>query len=154
MKNNSKKWVIGLLVSFVFILGILGGFVAVVDPYFHYHAPQSFVKYELNNERYQNNGVVKHFEYDAIITGSSMTQCFKPSELNELFSVNAIKAPFSGGSYKEVNDNLKVFANIYNLTDARYQEMGGIFLGTIGYDGEAYYPMPSRHFIIGAEYTF
>ena len=108
MKNNSKKWVIGLLVSFVFILGILGGFVAVVDPYFHYHAPQSFVKYELNNERYQNNGVVKHFKYDAIITGSSMTQCFRPSELNELFSVNAIKAPFSGGSYKEVNDNLKV----------------------------------------------
>ena len=58
-----------------------------------------------------------------------------------------------GAQYK-VNDNLKVFANIHNLTDARYQEMGGIFLGTVGYDGEAYYPMPSRSFIIGAEYTF
>ncbi len=37
-----------------------------------------------------------------------MTECFKPSELNELFGVNAIKVPFSGGSFKEVNDNLVV----------------------------------------------
>ena len=58
-----------------------------------------------------------------------------------------------GAQYK-VNDNFKVFANVHNLTNARYQEMGGIFTMTNGYDGEAYYPMPSRSFIIGAEYTF
>lgn len=108
MKDKNRKWVIGFLVTFVLILGILGGVTAVIDPYFHYHEPQSFVKYELNNERYQNNGIVKHFEYDAIITGSSMTECFRPSELNVLFDVNAIKVPYSGGSYKEVNDNLKI----------------------------------------------
>lgn len=108
MNKKSKQWVIGILTAFVMVLFIAGGFVMVVDPYFHYHAPQSFVKYELNNERYQNNGIVKHFDYDAIITGSSMTQCFRPSELDELFSVNAIKVPFSGGSFKEVNENLKV----------------------------------------------
>lgn len=108
MKNKSTKWVVGLLVSFVLILGLMGGITAFIDPYFHFHKPLSIVKYELNNERYQNNGIVKHFDYDAIITGSSMTECFKPSELNALFGVNAIKVPFSGGSYKEVNDNLKV----------------------------------------------
>lgn len=108
MNNNSKKWVIGLLISFVLILLISGGFVALIDPYFHYHAPQSFVKYELNNERYQNNGIVKHFEYDAVITGSSMTECFKTSELDSLFGVTSVKVPYSGGSYKEVNENLKV----------------------------------------------
>ena len=81
---------------------------AVVDPYFHYHKPQEFVKYKLDEERYQNNGIVKHFEYDAIITGSSMTQCFRPSQLNELFGVDSVKVPYSGGSYKEVNDNLEI----------------------------------------------
>lgn len=108
MKDKNTKWVVAFLISFVLILGLLGGFNAFIDPYFHYHAPLDFVKYELKEERYQNNGIVKHFEYDAIITGSSMTQCFRPSELNELFGVNAVKAPFSGGSYKEVNDNLEV----------------------------------------------
>lgn len=108
MIDKNRKWVIGFLISFVLMLVILGGFTAFIDPYFHYHKPHSFVKYELKNERYQNNGIVKHFDYDAVITGSSMTQCFKPSELNELFGVNSIKVPYSGGSYKEVNDNLKI----------------------------------------------
>lgn len=106
MENRSAKWVTGLLILFVLALMVLGGFTAFIDPYFHYHSPLSFVKYELRNERYQNNGIVKHLDYDAIITGSSMTQCFRPSELQELFGVNAVKVPYSGGSYKEVNDNL------------------------------------------------
>ena len=108
MKNKYTKWVVWFLATFLLLLGMMGGFVAWIDPYFHYHKPLSYVKYELNNERYQNNGIVKHFEYDAIITGSSMTECFKPSELNALFGVNAIKVPYSGGSYKEVGDNLKI----------------------------------------------
>ena len=58
------------------------------------------------------------------------------------------------GAQYQVNDNLKLFANVYNVTDARYQEVGGIFSNSTGYGGEAYYPMPSRAFIIGAEYTF
>ena len=73
MKNNNKKWLVGFLVAFVAVMSLLGGVVAFIDPYFHYHAPLPFVRYELNNDRYQNNGIVKHFEYDAIITGSSMT---------------------------------------------------------------------------------
>lgn len=111
--SKSAKWVTAFLLSLVLILAVLGGFTAFIDPYFHYHAPRDFVKYELKNERYQNNGIVKHFDYDAIITGSSMTECFKPSELDELFGVNAVKVPYSGGSFKEVNDNL-VVATKYN----------------------------------------
>lgn len=108
MKNKSTKWVMVFLILFILSLVLLGGFTAFIDPYFHYHEPLSFVKYELKNERYQNNGIVKHLDYDAIITGSSMTECFKTSELNELFNVNSVKVPYSGGSYKEVNDNLIV----------------------------------------------
>lgn len=106
MMRASKKWVIIFLISFLTVLMLAGGFIAIIDPYFHYHKPLSWPKYLLDNERYQNNGVMRNFDYDAIITGSSMTECFKPSELDELFGVNAIKVPYAGGSYKEVNDNL------------------------------------------------
>ena len=61
------------------------------------------------------------------------------------------------GAQYQVRDNLKIFANIYNATNARYQEVGGGYSNTDYFGalaGEAYYPMPSRSFIIGAEYTF
>ncbi|MBQ7775113.1 MAG: hypothetical protein IJ379_04245 [Lachnospiraceae bacterium] len=106
--SASKKWIMAFGGCFVTILVCVGAFMVIVDPYFHYHKPLEYFDYTLENERYQNNGIVKHFDYDAIITGSSMTECFKTSELDSLFGVNSIKVPFSGGSYKEVNDNLRI----------------------------------------------
>lgn len=105
--RTGKKWVISFGVLLVAIMLAVAAFMIIIDPYFHYHKPLPGINYKLDNERYQNNGIVRHFDYDAIITGSSMTECFRPSELDTLFGVNAIKVPFSGGSYKEVNDNLE-----------------------------------------------
>ncbi len=106
--QSSKKWVVWLVGLFAAALVVLSCMTAWIDPYFHYHKPLSYVKYELKQQRYQNNGIVKHFDYDAIITGSSMTECFRTSELDALFGVSSVKVPYSGGSFKEVNDNLKV----------------------------------------------
>ncbi len=86
----------------------MGGVIIIVDPLFHYHPPLKGIQYILDNERYQNNGIVKNFDYDAIITGSSMTENFKTSEFDECFGCNSIKVPFSGGSYREVNENLEI----------------------------------------------
>lgn len=80
----------------------------IIDPLFHYHAPLKGVSYTMDDERYQNNGIVKHFDYDAMITGTSMTENFKASELDELMGVNTIKTCFMGGSYKEISDNIRV----------------------------------------------
>lgn len=79
----------------------------VLDPYFHYHKPLNGISYTLYSERYQNDGIARHFTYDTIIAGSSMTQNFKTIECDEIFGGNSIKVPFSGATYKEVNDNLK-----------------------------------------------
>ncbi|MBR1623452.1 MAG: hypothetical protein IJ675_06035 [Pseudobutyrivibrio sp.] len=104
--NKSKKWIVALLSTVLLILIVPGSFIIVVDPYFHYHAPLSGLYYELNNERSQNDGIIKHFDYDAMIIGTSMAENFKASELDELFGTNSIKVPFAGGTYKELNDNI------------------------------------------------
>lgn len=106
--KTSKKWGIGFIFGFLLILAAVGIFVMIVDPCFHYHKPIDGMEYTLENERYQNNGIAKHFEYDAVIAGSSMTECFRPSQMNDIFGVNAVKMPFSGGSFKEVNEILEV----------------------------------------------
>ncbi len=103
--TNKKMGIAMLLFTFCFLL-VLGGITFFVDPFFHYHAPWDFQNYSLYNQRYQNDGITRHFDYDAIITGSSMTENFKTSEMDELFSVNSIKIPFSGATYKELNDVL------------------------------------------------
>lgn len=104
---TNKRWSILLLTTISILLISLGGLTAIVDPFFHYHAPLTMLEYPLRSERYQNDGIVKHFKYNAIITGSSMTENFKTSEFDELFEVNSVKVPFSGGSYREVNENLQ-----------------------------------------------
>ena len=105
--KNGKKWCICFAVFFILLAVVLGGITATVDPYFHYHAPMETLAYPLNNQRYQNDGIVKHFDYNAIITGTSVTENFHASDLERLFGFRTIKVPLSGGSYKEVNDMLR-----------------------------------------------
>lgn len=105
--ERNRRWVILSLTLSMSILIILGGITIIIDPFFHYHAPLKLLQYPIENERYQNDGIVKHFEYDAVITGTSMTQNFKASEFDSIFGVNSIKVCFSGAGYKEINENLE-----------------------------------------------
>ena len=84
------------------------GIMYFMDPYFHFHGPIEGLSYRLTEERYINNGIVKNFDYDAIITGSSMNQNFKTTIMDELFDTKAVKVPFSGAGFQEVSDNLRV----------------------------------------------
>lgn len=103
---TAKKWSIAFLIVVVLLLIGLGAVTVIVDPYFHYHAPLDRLQYPIYSERYQNDGIVKHFDYDAIITGMSTAENFKASEFNELFDVQSVKVPYSAGSFREINENL------------------------------------------------
>lgn len=108
--TNNKIHIIWIIITTMLIMISFCLFASVtiyIDPLFHYHKPLREYEYPLNNERYQNDGITRNFEYDSIITGTSMTENFKTSEANELFEADFIKVPFSGGFYKEINDNLK-----------------------------------------------
>lgn len=110
---SGKKFnfiVIGIIVA---ALIIIGGGTFIIDPLFHYHAPLDSLSYPINDERYQNDGIIKHFDYDAIITGSSMTENFKTSESDRLFNADTVKLSYSGATFKEINDNLEI-AFAYN----------------------------------------
>lgn len=105
--NKNKKYSIGVLLITALCLFAVGITIFAVDPYFHYRYPNLKLSYEINNQRYQNDGITRHFEYDAIITGTSMSENFKTSQFDELFGVKSIKVPYSGGSYKENCDSIK-----------------------------------------------
>ena len=107
LHNPFKKWLILTVSAAFFLLLIPAVFIIVVDPVFHYHAPIKGLSYPLFNDRYQNDGIARHFTYEGIITGTSMTQNFKTSEAEKLFDASFVKLCFPGGHFKEINDNLK-----------------------------------------------
>lgn len=115
---KSKNWILGWLINVFLLLSVISILVYQVDPFMHYHAPNTdSYFYTLNNERSQNDGIVRHFNYDTLITGTSMTQNFKTTEMNALFSCDSIKVPFAGSSYKETGDLIKkALQNNPNLT--------------------------------------
>lgn len=98
-----------IMILVLFILGVIIT-VVLIDPFFHYHKPLKKINYFMDNnqQRYINDGIVKNFEYDSIITGTSMTENFRGSQFDNLFNSKSIKVPFSGGSYKEINNIIDV----------------------------------------------
>ncbi len=100
-------WIVGTTMLTIAVLVLFAVPTIYIDPLFHYHGPLDNYEYPIDNERYQNDGIIRHFDYDSIIAGTSMAENFKTSEADELFNANFIKVPFSGGRYKEINDNIQ-----------------------------------------------
>lgn len=105
-KKRHGRWLIGTLAGLAFILILYALAVIYIDPLFHYHAPQPNLSYPLNDERYQNDGILRNFSYDSVIIGSSMTEHFKTSEAEALFGGKFVKTPFAGARGREINERL------------------------------------------------
>lgn len=98
---NSRLWIKITVLLIALQLAVLGGITVIVDPIFHFHRPIDGLSYDYADERYENCGIVDRFEYDAVITGSSMAENFKCSLFDRLFGVNSVKATFCGSFYIE-----------------------------------------------------
>ena len=84
-RDRYKRWAVRTVVLMLLCIAAVCVSTVIVDPFFHYHAPAGWMSYYLHNQRYQNDGILKHFDYDAMITGTSMTENFKTSEMDEIF---------------------------------------------------------------------
>lgn len=108
MQLTSKKWLLAFAVCIAALLFFVTRVTVIADPFFHYHAPYTDrFYYTLDNERSQNDGIMRHFSYDGLITGTSMTQNFKASEAEALFGGTFVKLPYAGASYRELNEGIE-----------------------------------------------
>ena len=121
-KNSFVKM---FFITFFVVMFAYVSFIVIVDPYCHYHAPISGICHELfsGKVRYINSGIAKNYDYNAVITGSSMTWNFKTSECDELFGVTSIKAPFPAGIFCEVDDNIRIALEAGNDVDLVIRSM-------------------------------
>jgi multisubunit Na+/H+ antiporter MnhB subunit len=108
VEKGYRKWCIVTVSAAVGCLVLVAALNILIDPFFHYHKPLSWLSYRFGNQNYVNAGIVRQFEYDAVITGTSMTENFRPSYFAEVLGVNAVKTPYSGGKTKNFSNLLAV----------------------------------------------
>ena len=104
---KSTKWIkIFFGLSLIGVL-FIGGVNYIVDPFQQYRV-KTFYPISFTNQRYQNAGLSKNFEYDSLILGTSMTENFIIDEIEKKLDFNKlIKLSISGGSAKEQSTTLK-----------------------------------------------
>ena len=108
MGRRPVIWLAGFFALTLAALGLVAVKTVQTDPFFHYHKPDTGrYFYPLDNQRSQNDGIVRHFDYTGLITGTSMAENFKTTEAEALWGGTFVKVPFSGGSYREINDCLE-----------------------------------------------
>ena len=73
--------------------------VVIIDPFEVYHKATLFIPpIESGTQSYSNAGIAKSYDYDSIIIGSSMTENFRPSQLDELLGGRFVKLCVNGGT--------------------------------------------------------
>ena len=100
---SGKKFVrISLILTAAFLVLIAAVNIAI-DSLFQYHKPWFGLEPVITNERYQNAGVIKYFDFDNAILGTSLSENFLISEVNDTFGGSSVKLTMYGSS-------------IYNMT--------------------------------------
>lgn len=111
-----------LFIIFLFLL-VIGSFNFIIDPFFYFHNPITTLNYNLDYfeyntfeknvkltgtyQRYTNYRLSQLYQEEVIIIGTSMTENFKIELVKKFFNKNAIKLPYSGASFSEINKELE-----------------------------------------------
>ena len=107
MKDLKKKLLVLAAVVLLF-LGTVGTIIAVVDPFFVYHAPLEGAYYFVDNQLEQNPGMAKHFEYDSVMLGSSMTTNFDTAFFDEKLSCQMLKLSYNAAYPHDIDKIMKI----------------------------------------------
>ena len=80
-------------------LGAIVGLVALIDPFQIYQKATAFIPpIDNGHQIYANAGIAKSYDYDSVIIGSSMTENYTPSHLEELFGGRFVKLCVNAGT--------------------------------------------------------
>ncbi len=97
---DNKKFIrfVVVLSSVFILLSILVNF--IIDPLQQYRKPTLYHTFYSGNERALNPGLAKNHDFKSVVIGSSMTENFLISKVNEI-APDPIKLPISSGSAYE-----------------------------------------------------
>lgn len=90
----TKRWALATLITLAALLALCAAAVYIVDPFEHYRESAILPLYD--QESYNNPGIVRNYEYNAAILGTSMVEMSHPSVIDACFGVTSVKLPMRG----------------------------------------------------------
>lgn len=108
---SGKKFVRLSLILTAAMLTFITAVNIVIDPLFQYHKPWFGMEPVITNERYQNAGVIKHFDFDNAILGTSLSENFRVSEVNNIFGGSSAKLTMYGSSIYNMTYQMELMKN-------------------------------------------
>ncbi|EFM12657.1 copper amine oxidase domain protein [Paenibacillus curdlanolyticus YK9] len=130
--RKTAKRMVAAAGAFAVVFGALAVLLSwAIDPLQLYHKSWYPPVYS-SEERYQNAGLARHYDYDTIILGTSMTENFLPSIVGQALGGKAMKLSIRGSTIPEQYDT----ANLALATDQVKTVLWGIdyFALRIGQD--------------------
>lgn len=105
MKQEYRKWALGLLAAIAAMLGLCAAVVVSVDPFFHYRAPdpEAEVWFE---QRCQTAGLLRSQDYETVLMGTSLAANYRPLWFDAYFDTRTVKATFPNGGFHEFSQAL------------------------------------------------
>ena len=94
-----KTWALLCLAALVSALVLLSAAVIAVDPFQIYRRAERFLPpIDNTTQVYANAGIVRHYDYDSAIVGTSVTENFRPTQMDEQLGGRFMKLCTSAGT--------------------------------------------------------
>ena len=94
MRFRAKRWAVFTLSVSAALLLLCALAVFLIDPFEHYRESSILPLYD--QESYNNPGIARNYDYDAVILGTSMVEMSHPSVIDACFDVTSVKLPMRG----------------------------------------------------------
>lgn len=126
-EHHYKRGFLGLLTTTGILLCLIAGLVIVVDPFFQYHKPIPGLYYVIDNQLSQNAGMIKNFDYDSVIVGSSMTVNFDTEVFKEAMNLNTLKVSINAATPRDM-------AKMLSMVQEYHPEVKKVFAAMDAYN--------------------
>ncbi len=113
---SPRKWIVSVMAALLAILLLMSALMYFVDPYFQFRVRDNTY---LVNPNYANGGLIKNYDYDTLMIGSSMSQNFDMDLFRQELHVSPLHVSLGGLSALEMIELLEL-ANSVGKAESYY----------------------------------
>lgn len=113
MKNAARRWGLFTLAAAIAAIALCALTVYVVDPFEIYRESSILPLYD--QESYNNPGIARNYDYNAVILGTSMVEMSNPSVIDDCFGVSSVKLPMRGSHTSQMGWQLEHVFTTHDL---------------------------------------
>ena len=140
-QKNYQKWTWILIICVVCTLAGFAFIEYTLDPLIHYGKESGILTSYEYTEMYSNPGIAKHYDYDAVMVGTSMVEHTDIDVCDSLWNCKMVRLPYSGGTTFNMKTILDVCFNNNKQIKTVYWELDEFQL--LGSSTEPRYPLPT-----------